>query len=147
MAQFLVNNGNVSISNSTFSGNSGTSFNVGLEITTPGNVLLDSVIANNNDNEGIEIYGSTDIFLQNVTAQGNGWNGVYVEADCTYVETLGGSFSGNNFYGMDVTTGKVKINGSQFINNTLGFISVDDAHTPQYKYICVCIYRSSLNQL
>jgi len=122
----LTTNGNVSVANSVFSGNTSAGYNVGLEIITPGNVQLDTVIANNNGNNGIEIYDSTNILLQNVTAQSNTWNGVYVEADCTYVETLGGSFSGNNLYGMDVATGKVKIKGSQFLNNTLGFLAVDD---------------------
>jgi hypothetical protein len=124
----LVSDDSVTVTNGVFSENAGPGFSGGLEIKSPGTIQLNGVVANNNGNEGIAIFDSTHILMQDVTTLNNGWNGVYVEANCTFVETLNGNHSGNGRYGMDIATGQLNTSKSQFVNNTLGFVSVDDGN-------------------
>ena len=122
----VISQSNVTITNSTFSQNQGSSYSAGLEVTSPGTVILDAVTTNTNDNNGIILYDSLSILLQNVNAQYNGWNGVYIEGDCVPVQAFAGSFSNNGYFGMFVDTGKVYTSGTIFNNNQLGSLSVEN---------------------
>ena len=78
--------GDVSISNSDFSGQTSgvatAQTGRGLEVISGGFVILDHVTLNNNQTFGANIQAANDIFLDTITATGNGTNGVQVERQC-----------------------------------------------------------------
>jgi len=128
-----TNTGTITIANTTFTDARGCSSLFGfclLETTENYNgatlsapiVSLTNVTANNNDLNGIEISNANTVTLNNVTATNNGTNmllqpdsgdvgaGVDVNgAGSTLVSVMGGNFSNNERYGIEVSNGSILV--------------------------------------
>ena len=97
--------GNVFVSNSTFDSNTSTGQDMGLEISSGGDVTLDTVSASSNlAGNGAFISGSS-LLVQNSSFNNNAsadqaWGqGLYVEGD--EAEIICSQFNGNSAYGID----------------------------------------------
>lgn len=103
----LEANGDVTVSGSDFSGQTSgvTTDQVGrgLEIISGGTVFVDTTTINNNQTFGANIKAAQEIFLDTVTATGNGQNGVEVQGNCTKLFLIGGTYSNNGQYGLSIT--------------------------------------------
>ena len=114
--------GDVTISASDFSGQtsaSPTPLGRGLEVTSGGSVFLDNVTLNNNQTFGANIQATGDVFMEAVTATGNGGNGVTLQAACVHV--VGGTFTNNGGYGLDLGSSALDMTiAPAFGGNTLG---------------------------
>lgn len=122
----------VLVTNSTFSNNtSGTEpgnpvVGRGLEVVTTGNVLMENVTLSNNQTFGANIQAGGAVFLDTITATGNGTNGVEVEATCTDVFLMDGTYTDNGGYGLSVINGNLTQSGAPvFANNVAGNIFND----------------------
>jgi hypothetical protein len=114
----------------------------GLQVLTPGEILLDGVTANdnnlwgaslngskitvinstfnNNKETGLSITTSGPVTLTNVTANNNGLNGVDIIGSCTTttVAVSNGEYSDNGNYGIKAASATVSLIGSPiFVNN------------------------------
>jgi hypothetical protein len=103
---YLESGGQVAVNNSTFS-NNGTSatpapYGSGLEIVSAGNASIGNTILDGNQTFGASIQAGPHVFLDLLTANNNGMDGVQVQAACTHLN--GGTYSGNNQYGLNLTT-------------------------------------------
>ncbi|RPJ37732.1 MAG: hypothetical protein EHM35_06135, partial [Planctomycetaceae bacterium] len=97
----------VTVANSTFdSQSSGSATDLtgrGLEVIAGGTVTLSNVSVSNNQLFGANIQATgQNVFLNNVTANNNGTDGVQVAALCALVTD--GSYSGNGQYGLNLGT-------------------------------------------
>jgi len=84
----------------------------GLEIISDGNVFLDNVTINGNQTFGANIQAGGDVFLDMVTATNNGTNGVEVEASCTTVFLINGNYSTNGQYGLSILNAALNQSGA-----------------------------------
>jgi hypothetical protein len=102
--------GNINVSNSEFSntstGSAANAVGQGLNISTGGSAILANVVLNNNQTFGAAIQ-ARDVRLGNVTATGNGSDGVAINALCTSVD--GGMFSGNTGHGLNLGTSGLEL--------------------------------------
>jgi hypothetical protein len=124
----LDSNANVEISNSTFNNNSGPIYAAGVEVTSPGTVTMSDVTANANQDDGIAISTNSNVYLNNIFADSNGWDGAYVDGQCTTVYVTNGSYTNNGFliggFGLEVDNSLISSSGSPFFsNNFLGDIA------------------------
>jgi hypothetical protein len=115
----------VNVANSTFDNqNSGSATDPtgrGLEVISGGIVTLSNVSVSNNQLFGANIQAPGNVFLDNVTADNNGTDGVQVNALCALV--IGGSFSGNTQYGLNLGATALNLSGSPiFSGNGAGDI-------------------------
>jgi len=95
----------------------------GLEVISGGSVILDTVTLNNNQTFGANIQAVDGIFLDTVTATGNGQNGVEVKGNCTTLFLIGGTYSNNGQYGLSITDLQLNQSGSPiFATNGAGDI-------------------------
>jgi hypothetical protein len=95
----------------------------GLEVISGGLVILDTVTLNNNQTFGANIQASDGIFLDSVTATGNGQNGVEVQGNCTTLFLIDGTYSNNGQYGLSITDMQLSQSGSPiFATNGAGDI-------------------------
>jgi len=112
----LEANGDVTVSGSDFSGQTSgvTTDQVGrgLEIISGGTVFVDTTTINNNQTFGANIKAAQEIFLDAVTATGNGQNGVEVQGNCTTLFLTNGTYSNNGQYGLSITDMKLKPSGT-----------------------------------
>jgi hypothetical protein len=114
--------GQVAIANSTFSntstGSDANALGKGLEIVG-GNTNLASVVLDNNQTYGATIQTPGTVWLQTVTATNNGADGVALQAACTTL--LGGTYSGNAGYGLNLGNSSLNLLGAAtFSNNGAG---------------------------
>jgi hypothetical protein len=119
---------NVEISNSTFNNNSGPIYAAGVEVTSPGTVTMSNVTANANQDDGVAISTNSNVYLNNIFADSNGWDGAYVDGQCTTVYVTNGSYTNNGFvlggFGLEVDNSLISSSGSPFFsNNFLGDIA------------------------
>ncbi len=99
----------------------------GLEVTSDGNVFLDTVTIDSNQTLGGDVQAAGDVFLDNVTVTNNGQNGLTVTANCTTVYLINGNYSNNGQYGLRVINAMLNQSGSPlFAGNGTG----DIFHTP-----------------
>lgn len=102
--------GDINVSNSEFSntstGSAANAVGQGLNISTGGSAILANVVLNNNQTFGAAIQ-ARDVRLGNVTATGNGSDGVAINALCTSVD--GGMFSGNTGNGLNLGTSGLEL--------------------------------------
>jgi hypothetical protein len=129
--------GNVQVTGSTFSNNSslnntftGTppATGKGLIVISDQSVILDGVTFDANQTFGahVELQGSGAVFLDAVTATNNGANGVEVQANCTTVFLINGTYTNNQGYGLSVVTGQLISSGAPvFGGNVQGDTFVD----------------------
>ena len=98
----------------------------GLEVIADGNVFLDTVTLDNNQTFGANILAGGDVFLDTVTATNNGTDGVEVEASCTTVFLINGTYSDNGQYGLSILNAQLNQSGTPvFANNAAGNIFED----------------------
>ncbi len=91
----------------------------GLEVISGGDIFLDTVTLNNNQSFGANLQATGDAYLESVTATGNGGDGVTSQATCAHV--IGGTFSGNGGYGLNIGSSALDlVTSPTFANNTLG---------------------------
>jgi parallel beta helix pectate lyase-like protein len=122
--------GDVSISNSDFSGQTSgvatAQTGRGLEVISGGFVILDHVTLNNNQTFGANIQAANDVFLDTITATGNGTNGVEVVGQCTNLFLINGTYTTNGQYGLSLTNMKLTQTGTPvFGSNGVGDIFQD----------------------
>ena len=122
--------GDVSISNSDFSGQTSgvatAQTGRGLEVISGGFVILDHITLNNNQTFGANIQAANDVFLDTVTATGNGTNGVTVVGQCTNLFLINGTYTTNGQYGLSLTNMKLTQTGTPvFGSNGVGDIFQD----------------------
>ena len=118
----LTASGQVAIANSSFSntstGSDANALGKGLEIVG-GNTNLASVTLDNNQTYGATIQTAGTVWLQTVTATNNGADGVALQAACTTL--LGGTYSGNAGYGLNLGNSALNLLGAPtFSNNGAG---------------------------
>lgn len=116
--------GDVSVRDSFFNNNStGSAADVlgrGLEVIGQ-NVFINTVTLDGNQLFGANIQAPGDVFLDFVTATNNGTNGVEVDATCTNLN--GGTFTGNQQYGLSLVNPALNNTGTTvFSGNVLGDI-------------------------
>ncbi len=98
----------------------------GLEVISGGFVILDHVTLNNNQTFGANIQAANDVFLDTVTATGNGTNGVEVVGQCTNLFLINGTYTTNGQYGLSLTNMKLTQTGTPvFGSNGVGDIFQD----------------------
>jgi hypothetical protein len=119
----LIAGGQVAINNSTFSdtgtGSAANAVGQGLQITSGGNTNLAGVVLSNNEANGATIQAGGFAWLENVTATNNGGDGVSLQATCTHL--IGGTFSGNGGYGLDLGSSALNLlSPPTFSNNGAG---------------------------
>jgi hypothetical protein len=119
----LESNTNVNVSNSVFSNNSGSFYAAGLEVVSPGPLTASNVTANSNQDDGIAMSSNSDVYLNNISVDSNGWDGAYVDGQCSKVYVSNGSFTNNGFvfsgYGLEVDNSLVVLSSSPFFSNNL----------------------------
>lgn len=123
----LESNTSVDVSNSTFNNNSGPIYAAGVEVSSPGTATLSNVTANSNQDDGIAVSTNSNVYLNNISVDSNGWDGAYVDGQCTNVYVTNGTYTNNGFtiggYGLEVDNSLVSQSGSPFFsNNFLGAI-------------------------
>jgi hypothetical protein len=119
----LIAGGQVAVNNSTFSdtgtGSQANAVGQGLQVTSGGNTNLAGVVLSNNEANGATIQAGGFAWLENVTATNNGGDGVSLQATCTHL--IGGTFSGNGGYGLDLGTSALNLlSVPTFSNNSAG---------------------------
>jgi hypothetical protein len=117
----------VSISNSDFSGQTSgvatAQTGRGLEVISGGFVIIDHITLNNNQTFGANIQAANDVFLDTVTATGNGTNGVEVVGQCTNLFLINGTYTTNGQYGLSLTNMQLTQTGTPvFGSNGVGDI-------------------------
>ncbi len=75
----------------------------GLEVVSGGIAILDTVTLNNNQTFGANVQAADGVFLDTVTATGNGSNGVEAKGNCSTLFLIGGTYSNNGQYGLSIT--------------------------------------------
>jgi hypothetical protein len=102
-------------------------------ISSKGSAALNTTLtnwkntANGNLNEGIWITSNKDIWVNNTSADGNTWDGLFSESNSKYVQVTNGSFSGNGLSGVDITSmGSVVLGEIHADGNTLFGINIDN---------------------
>ena len=121
----LESKGDVTISGSDFSGQTTgvatTQLGRGLEVISGGTVILDSstmgtttipTTINNNQTFGANIQAADGVFLDTVTATGNGTNGVELKTNCSTLFLIDGTYTGNGQYGLSLTDTQLNQMGS-----------------------------------
>ncbi len=131
----LIAGGQVAVNNSTFSdtgtGSAANAVGQGLQITSGGNTNLAGVVLSNNEANGATIQAGGFAWLENVTATNNGGDGVSLQATCTHL--IGGTFSGNGGYGLDLGSSALNLlSPPTFSNNTAG--DLNPASPPTYTF-------------
>jgi hypothetical protein len=119
----LTAGGQVAINSSTFSdtgtGSQANAVGQGLMITSGGNTSLTGVVLDNNEANGATIQAGGFAWLENVTATNNGGDGVSLQATCTHL--IGGTFSGNAAYGLNLGSSALNLlSPPTFSNNGAG---------------------------
>jgi hypothetical protein len=119
----LTAGGQVAINSSTFSdtgtGSQANAVGQGLMITSGGNTSLTGVVLDNNEANGATIQAGGFAWLENVTATDNGGDGVSLQATCTHL--IGGTFSGNAGYGLNLGSSALNLlSAPTFSNNGAG---------------------------
>jgi hypothetical protein len=134
-----TSSGDINLNNDTVTGNGVTAYGA---VLTGVNVFVTGSAFNTNTEVGLKIVASETVELNNVTADGNGGNGVEVYSPYTdgqicpgeqvvnvIVNADGGTFTNNGGYGLMVKPGPegdlVFINPSTFGGNALGDYLLD----------------------
>ncbi len=98
-----------------------------------GSIVLNTTLANwsnsanNNTNNGILMSTVREIWLNNTSASGNTWNGVFSNTNSKYVQISLGDFNFNGISGIDITTmGSVLLSEVEAIQNTNFGITIDN---------------------
>ncbi|HEX5809784.1 MAG TPA: right-handed parallel beta-helix repeat-containing protein [Anaerolineales bacterium] len=128
----LIAAGSVDVANSTFNNNTTGSdadaVGQGLDITSGGAVSLVNVVLNNNQANGATVETSSTAWLENVTANDNGGDGVAVQASCVFL--LGGNYSGNGQYGLNLGSSSLSLLASPtFSGNGAGDMNPENPPT------------------
>lgn len=121
VTQGLISLGNVNASNNNL-------FGANLQGSTV--TVTDSTFDNNRFENGLVITATGDVTLTNVTATNNGANGVKVTSTGACIQVVGGTFTGNDLYGIRATGAPLALDGTQvFGGNGSGDVFSDNAGT------------------
>lgn len=129
--------GQVVISNSTFNdtstGSAANAVGKGLEIVSGDLADLFQVQVNNSQSDGATIQAGGTINLTEVTASDNGGDGVEAHASC--VNVMGGTYSGNTEYGLNLGSSALNlIAPPSFSGNGAGDIFPEDPPTCTFSF-------------
>ena len=124
--------GSVSILNSTFNntttGSNANAVGEGLQIVSGADTFLTAVTVGNSPATGADIQAGGIAWLENLTATDNGGDGVSVQASC--VRLIGGTYSGNAQYGLNLNSSALHLLAQpSFSNNGAGDMNPENPPT------------------
>lgn len=113
-------------------------YGAGGELEAGGTMTLTDVTASDNHDDGLALYAGWTVYLNNIAAIGNGWDGVYINAACNDIYVQDGTFTDNGSgifggYGIEVYCPRLGVNflGTQtFSGNVSGDVLEDSICIP-----------------